>query len=362
MQARDLLRGRIGGLDGLRTFAIAGVFAAHMNASWLPQGGLGVNVFFVISGFLITALLLAEDEETGRINLRRFYARRLLRLWPALTLLVVVCSLLALFMHGSLHKETLDAAPFALFYVSNWYRAAGHNAGMFSHTWSLSVEEQFYLCWPVLLALAFHFRGRRGVLVAALGLAVASAGLQALLFSQHASPDRLYNGTDTVAFNLLIGGALAVAMVQVPEAVRRIAVFAPVALIGVIAIAAWDANGSEMNYGGLVLLAILCAVMIAAVVLRHDGLFARCFATWPMARLGRISYGIYLWHFPLILLVRTHVSSFVTVLITVPLSIIAAEISFRVLERPILRWRDRRVDSRIEQQVSLSVTEPGVAA
>jgi peptidoglycan/LPS O-acetylase OafA/YrhL len=211
------------GLDGLRALAVIAVLLYHAELPWIPGGFLGVEVFFVISGYLITTLLLAEWRQRGRIDLKAFWLRRARRLLPALYLLLVVTLAYAVvFLPGEVAGLRGDAVA-ALGYVTNWYLVLGHESyfeaigrpSLLKHLWSLAVEEQFYLLWPPVLALglgvgATRWRERR-VLLGALALAAASALLMALLYRPEVDLSRVYFGSDTRAAGLLIGAALAFA-------------------------------------------------------------------------------------------------------------------------------------------------------
>jgi peptidoglycan/LPS O-acetylase OafA/YrhL len=211
------------GLDGLRALAVIAVLLYHAELPWIPGGFLGVEIFFVISGYLITTLLLAEWRQRGRIDVKAFWLRRARRLLPALYLLLVVTLAYAVvFLPGEVAGLRADAIA-AFGYVTNWYLVLGHESyfeaigrpSLLKHLWSLAVEEQFYLLWPPLLALglsvgAARWRERR-VLLVTLALAVASALLMALLYRPEVDPSRIYFGSDTRAAGLLIGAALAFA-------------------------------------------------------------------------------------------------------------------------------------------------------
>ena len=206
------------GLDGLRAIAVGMVVLYHAGVAWLPGGFLGVEVFFVISGYLITALLLAERRQLGRIALGTFWFRRARRLFPALSLLLVaVLTFVVLWLPGEVARVRGDALA-ALGYVTNWYyifrqlsyfEAVGRPSPL-QHLWSLAIEEQFYLLWPPLLILLLPRWPRRHIL-AALVAAAASTLLMAFLYQPHADPSRVYYGTDTRAAGLLFGSALALA-------------------------------------------------------------------------------------------------------------------------------------------------------
>src|SRR5918999_1889716 len=218
------------GLDGLRAFAVIAVLLYHADLAWIPGGFLGVEVFFVISGYLITALLLAEWRQRGRIDLKAFWLRRARRLLPALYLTIVVTLAFAVvFLPGEVAGLRSDAIA-AFGYVTNWYLVLGHESyfeaigrpSLLKHLWSLAVEEQFYLLWPPVLAVglsvgAKRWRQRRVLLVALAGASV-SVLLMATLYRPEVDPSRLYFGTDTRATGLLMGAALA--FVWTPWSVR----------------------------------------------------------------------------------------------------------------------------------------------
>src|SRR5918992_4370854 len=218
------------GLDGLRALAVIAVLLYHGGLTWLPGGFLGVEVFFVISGYLITALLLAQWRRYGDVDLKAFWLGRARRLLPALYLLLAVTLAYAvLFLPGEVAGLRGDVIA-ALGYVTNWYLVLGHESyfeaigrpSLLKHLWSLAVEEQFYLFWPLVFWLGVSFGATRWrtrwVLMAALGGAAISVALMAVLFVPGVDPSRLYYGTDTRAGGLLIGAALA--LVWTPESRR----------------------------------------------------------------------------------------------------------------------------------------------
>ena len=205
-------------LDGLRALAVLGVIAYHMGMAWMPGGLLGVTVFFVLSGYLITSLLLIEWDSTGTINLPQFWLRRVKRLFPAIAFVIICTAVLCtLFDHSLLTKLREDMWA-ALCWVTNWwyilrdvsyFDALGAPSPV-THFWSLAIEEQFYVVWPVVLILAHKFGVKRSHMRnATFVLALASALEMALLFNPDADPSRVYYGTDTRAFSLLIGAWLA---------------------------------------------------------------------------------------------------------------------------------------------------------
>jgi peptidoglycan/LPS O-acetylase OafA/YrhL len=209
------------GLDGLRALAVIVVLLYHADLPWLPGGFLGVEVFFVISSYLITALLVAEWRQHGRIDLKAFWFRRARRLLLALYLLLAVTLAYAVvFLPEEVTGLRSDVIA-ALGYVTNWYLVFGHESyfeaigrpSLLKHLWSLAVEEQFYLLWPPVLAVGLSMGARRWrerrVLLVALSGAAASAVLMGALYRPEADPSRLYFGTDTRATGLLMGAALA---------------------------------------------------------------------------------------------------------------------------------------------------------
>ena len=205
-------------LDVLRALAVLVVIAYHMHLGWAPGGLLGVTMFFVLSGYLITGLLLKEYDDSGTISLANFWLRRVRRIIPAVVFAVLGTALLCtIFNHALLTKMRPDVLP-TLFFFNNWWQIF-HNVSYFealgspsplTHYWSLSIEEQFYLIWPVALLICMKAGVKRttmqkGIIV----LIVLSALEMILLFDPHADPSRVYYGTDTRAFSLLIGALLA---------------------------------------------------------------------------------------------------------------------------------------------------------
>jgi peptidoglycan/LPS O-acetylase OafA/YrhL len=289
-------------LDGVRGLAVLAVLLYHAGVRWLPGGLLGVDAFFVLSGFLITGLLLNEWRSTGRLELRTFWARRARRLLPALLLLLVLVSIdVAVTGSGTSRSSFRWDALSTLGYVANWRFAFSHQ-GYFGatspspllHLWSLGVEEQFYLLWPlVVFGLLRAGRRVRGHDREALGdvsilLALASTFWMAFLIDhRHASTDRLYYGTDTRAAALLVGAALAALAGRV-----RVPTLAGVAgLAGLFTI--WSTTSGQAGWlyrGGFLLTALTVALVIGAVAAAPRSLLSRSLALRPLAWVGRISY------------------------------------------------------------------------
>ncbi len=328
--ARASVRRRIAGLDGLRAVAVTAVVAYHLGLDPVPGGFLGVDVFFVISGFLITTLLLGELERSGRIGFADFYRRRARRLLPALVLMLAGTLVLVAVLARDVAGQTVRDVPGALLYVSNWWALSQEQSyftligrgNMLGHLWSLAVEEQFYLVWPVLLAgIAAVARRRRTplrrtVLRFAAAGAVASTVAMAWLSVRHGmpidqDPTRVYFGTDTHAMSVLVGAALA-AVWDVRAFRARVAPGARAVLVGVgalgLAVLAWLVlHVSEytpwLYRGGFLLVALVVAVVIAASTHPASPL-GPALDNPPMRWIGERSYGIYLWHWPIMLVTR----------------------------------------------------------
>jgi peptidoglycan/LPS O-acetylase OafA/YrhL len=343
----------VAALDGVRALAVSSVVAFHLGMTWAPGGYLGVDVFFVLSGFLITALLLSERDTNGRISLGRFYARRALRLLPAL---LAVLGALWLFttvtvVGDSAHRVRGDGLA-ALFYFANWRAAFGHAPflGFMGHAWSLSIEEQFYAVWPLLVVGALALRGGRRSLV--LVLAVAGTVVPPLLRlawwdGSAATMTRLYYGLDTRADALFAGAVLAVIVASGRLPVGRLArsVYAALAL-GALAVpgllvATMPRPGASLSRGALSLVAVSAVALIAHLLASPRGPLGRVLSFPPLAALGKISYGVYLWHWPVIVATnpwgRTGGALVAKAAIALGLSIV----SWWVVERPFLRLKDR---------------------
>ncbi|MDE3085655.1 MAG: acyltransferase, partial [Acidobacteriota bacterium] len=294
-------------LDGLRGVAVAAVVAYHLGARWLPGGYLGVDLFFVLSGFLITGLLLGRSAE-GRAGLGGFWARRARRLLPALLALLAV---LALAQASGLLPSTASVlradALATLAYVANWhqllagqsYFARFASPSPLQHAWSLGIEEQFYVLWPLLLLLLGRLRRRRVAVVATAGAAGVSAGWAAWLATHGAGLDRLYYGTDTRAFELLAGAALAMAVTARPEPgprARRLLHGAALAGAGILGgLFATAGASATMFEGGLAAATVAVVAVLAGTRLARPGPLGAVLATAPLRLLGRISYAVYLW-------------------------------------------------------------------
>jgi peptidoglycan/LPS O-acetylase OafA/YrhL len=330
-------------LDGLRACAVLPVLLFHGGAPGFGWGWVGVDLFFVLSGYLITRILLQEQAATGRIDLLGFYRRRALRLLPALALLcaafLVYAAVIGVAWHGA--REVLVVT----FYVGNWTRAFGLGLPQYlGHTWSLAIEEQFYMLWPLLMiALAAGARVPSALRVVAI-MIVAVAGWRILLHLWGAHPDRLYNGSDTRADALLVGAALALVLALPARAARLAALAryawlpAVVVIVALPALLPWDHR--LMLLGGYSMLALAAAIILTAAL--DDGPSARRLGDPRLVWIGQRSYGLYLWHYPIMLAARTQfqVPEGVTLtLIEVAGAFLCATLSYRFIERPLLARR-----------------------
>jgi peptidoglycan/LPS O-acetylase OafA/YrhL len=329
-------------------------------AGFSTAGYFGVDVFFVLSGFLITTLLLAEESAKGRIRFGAFWARRARRLLPGLlVMLVAVDVYVARFAPPGRYPGFRDDALSVLSYVSNWhfvaassnYFAATGAPSLLTHTWSLAIEEQFYLVWPLILWGLVRLARRSGRspgavvgTVAGLG-ALASATAMALMFRSGFGPSRLYYGTDTHGQSILIGAALAGWATTRPAVVARIG-WPPIsvaALAGLVAAACTLGSTDRVTYqGGFLVVGLLSALVIANLAGRPEEPLARALSARPVRYLGRISYGMYLWYFPLFAVIDragTGLTGVALFAVRTAADIAIAAASFHVVEQPLRTWR-----------------------
>jgi peptidoglycan/LPS O-acetylase OafA/YrhL len=334
------------GFDGLRAVAVLLVMLVHSWTPRVPGGTVGVYMFFTLSGFLITALLLTEVDKTSRLAFGNFYMRRALRLLPALVAVVVVV-VVARGITGVDSKIISYSAPSSLFYYANWQAATGDRMGMLGHTWSLSIEEQFYLIWPLIFWIAWKLGRAKGVLTAALLGCAASLIAHDVLRLLNASGDRIGFGFDTQSVSIFVGCALATSLFLGWRPTRR--QVWPAAAIGasVIALTAFWSRARiwvGASTWGLAVVAASTASIIALIEWWPHGRTARWLSFGAVAYVGRISYGIYLWHHPIVVLVDRQFGyrrSFHAFLLVAAITLPVATASYYGLERPFLRLKDR---------------------
>ncbi len=318
-------RDHVAGLDGIRAVAVIGVLGFHAGASGFGGGLLGVDIFFVLSGYLITSLLVAEWGRTGTVAFLRFYERRARRLLPGLFLLLLLVAVYAQWFAEPDTLSTLRGDAFAtLAYVANWrFVFSGQSyfvhfgpPSPLLHTWSLAVEEQFYLVWPGVALLVLRWRGRRALAVVAAAGIVLSAALTVVLFHHGVSVTRLYYGTDVRTQEVMVGALLAICLpafvrwVQGSSRSTRRTVHMAVAVLGVVAALAllWalhavSGQGGFLYQGGFLLVATATAGVILLVVVRPRAVVSRILSLGVLGYIGRISYGLYLYHYPLFLMI-----------------------------------------------------------
>ncbi|MGN6127110.1 MAG: acyltransferase family protein, partial [Humibacter sp.] len=350
---------RIGGLDGLRALAVLAVIGYHFLPAAFPGGFIGVDVFFVISGFLITTLLLGAIRR--KEPMRRFWARRARRLLPALVIVVIVCSTVAALIGGDvlvgLGAQVLGAVTFS----SNWVDIAldqsyftSTTPELFRNLWSLGVEEQFYLVWPLVMLLIVAVLPRGARPVAALVLGAASAIAMTLLYVPGSDPSRVYYGTDTHFFGLAFGATLALGLDGLsrydeygrPRLAGRLeARWAPtvgiVSLLGLAAFVALVHDTAAFPYEGGLVLASAASVGIVWSATRHRATMGRILDTPPLRAVGVRSYGIYLWHLPIWVLLglvwplsHDWMTAAGKVVVALALTAAAAWLSYRFVETP----------------------------
>ena len=394
MEDETAAKGYIPALDGLRTVAVAAVVLYHMDASILPCGLLGVTIFFVLSGYLITGILIKEWNRTGKIDLPHFWMNRVRRLVPAIVFLIIGVSLLtALFAPDMLTRLRKDLLA-ALFFFSNWwfifqdisyFEAMGAPSPV-NHFWSLAIEEQFYLFLPPLLLLLFSKRVKRRTIEGGLVVLIAaSALLMFLLYDPAGDPSRVYYGTDTRVFSLLIGALFAFIFPQArvlghgprgltPRQRHLVNWFGVAAFAGIIVFMAVMNGYSPFLYsGGILIVSVLTAVVIVSLVFPPSPM-ARILSWKPLVWIGQRSYGIYLWHYPLLLLMNprsfTGEIPWYIYLGEVAVIVAVAAFSYRFVEDPIRHgaigrflkaWASRQESlGRLVQQKLVPLASTGV--
>ncbi|NUT69600.1 acyltransferase [Pseudarthrobacter sp. C4D7] len=369
-------------MDGLRIVAVAGVFFFHTATDSMPGGSIGVDVFFTLSGFVITLLIMKERIATGRLNFGIFYAKRLARLWPALlALCAVIVTAGVLFPESGWGGQAGFVLPAAT-YVMNLAHfglfgdsIAGETLGP---TWTLAVEEQFYLVWPVLLMVMLRFWKVRTTAIATVVLAALFVLNRFLLVTAGQPLDRIYNGPDTRADELLLGCALALLFTAVRQGSRAHRAMASAArwgapVAGATLVAALfllkepDTPGAWFTTFwtvGPTVLALLSGVLIGSLVLQPAGFLSRILSHPWLARPGRdLSYGMYLWHLPVYLLLMPLIPALpVRIALTAVFTVLLAYASFRCVERPLRLWANGKLEPVVVPSNPAAATAPVGAA
>ncbi len=352
----------LAGLDGIRGLAALAVVLFHAGVSWLPAGFLGVDVFFVVSGFLITALLVSERERSDQTNLGQFWLRRARRLLPVLVLVLIVTTVYAALVLQDTLGQHLHDLLMAAIYATNWdlivrgvsYFEMFERPSQLRHLWSLAVEEQFYIVWPILFTLVLRFLNLRWLWCIVAALAVLSVIWMIMLFTPGTDPSRVYFGSDPRAFTILIG--VAVGLLWKPWQYtwsRHVGVvmdlLALLGLVTVLGIMIIGRHWSDWMYPWGLLLTSLSTIVLVAFIIRPGSLIGRALDLAPLKWMGERSYSIYLWHWPVMLALQWEFNFVPNTVAMVLTGLIAtfllSEISYRLVETPMRRphfWNPSR--------------------
>ncbi|MEO1773125.1 acyltransferase family protein [Candidatus Enterococcus ferrettii] len=361
----------ITGFDGLRSLAVIGVILYHLLPSQMRGGFLGVPVFFVVSGYLITDLLLQEWKQNGKIKLGKFYVRRMKRLYPALvTMLIASSAYITLFQRNLLNNLRGNVVS-SLLYVNNWWqiehglsyfdRFAGESP--FTHIWSLAVEAQNYLFWPIIFILLMKLVKNRGKIYITISIAaLISAIWMAILFIPGQDPTRVYYGTDTRLFSILMGSGLAFIWpstrlkAKIPKQAKK--VLNSIGLVSLLLLTAaflfLNDGTTFLYYGGMFLISLVCVVLVA--ITAHPGASLNKWLTNPVFNwLGKRSYGIYLYQFPIMIFyeAKFNVADHLVfhTIMEIVLILLVTELSYRFVEKPLRFFNYRGLFAKLKTWV-----------
>jgi peptidoglycan/LPS O-acetylase OafA/YrhL len=365
---------RVDAIDGLRTLAVVAVIGVHVGLSRLAGGSIGVDVFFVISGFVITGVLLRELDLTGTVSIRRFYLRRLLRLWPVLALACLAAVILYVLLPNGVFGVHAGEIPSALFYVMDFtsmkMRLHAPMSATLAQTWSLGIEEQFYLVWaPLFLLVAVRLRSLRALQWITVLVIVAVIVERFLLWKDPvASLNRIYNGPDARADQLMIGCLLAIVMYRRPElrasaGVRRaLHLLVPVAAAFLVVIVSLVPIVHDLRYAhfyftaGMTVVALAAATVVAGlVILEHHPLTRLLRARWLSVPGRQWSYSMYIWHYPITFGVKAylHTGAAMTFAIVLTATVCAA-----IVTRALVEDRFDAIRARLETAKTIPADEP----
>lgn len=345
----------ISGFDGIRTLAVIGVILYHLAPYQFQGGFLGVPIFFVVSGYLITDLLFQEWQQNERIDVIGFYIRRVKRLYPALVTLVLATTAYITLFARDLLANIRAVIMTNLLYVYNWYQVAHHESyfdkfgtqSPFTHLWSLSIEGQFYLFWPLIIIILLKFvKKKQPIFDTMIILAFISALLMAILYRTGQDPSRVYYGTDTRMFSILLGAALAVVWPStalrkdLPTNLRLLLDVVGGGALMLLCLMFMQMTGeSALVYrGGMFFFSVLSMILVAVVA--HPGAdMNRLLTNRLFAWIGKRSYGIYLYQYPVLVFFESKINvadhSFLYALIEVALILVLSDLSYRFLELPL---------------------------
>lgn len=348
----------INGFDGIRSIAVIGVILYHLMPTRMRGGYLGVPVFFVVSGYLITDLLFQELKQTGRIDIKQFYYRRMKRLYPALVAMLIGSSAYITLFQRNLLNDLKGNVISSLLYVNNWWQI---NHGMsyfdrfssespFTHIWSLAVESQNYLIWPIVFVLLIKLVKNRGkIFLGIIGAALVSMILMAVLYTPGQDPTRVYYGTDTRLFSILLGSGLAFVWpstrlkAEIPTQAKRIlnsiGFFSLLVLI--LSLFFLRDDLTFVYYGGMFLISLLSVVLVA--ITAHPGASWNRWLTNPVFDwIGKRSYGIYLYQFPVMIFYEAKINvanhTLLHTIMEIILILFVTELSYRFVEAPLRRF------------------------
>jgi peptidoglycan/LPS O-acetylase OafA/YrhL len=337
--SRPGVRGHIPALDGIRAVAVLLVIIYHAEAPFFADGYLGVDMFFVLSGFLITSILLRDIEETGRIDLWRFYMRRLRRLMPALLCLVILYALLAPAVWPDISRyDHYRDALIAVFYLSDYSRAFWGIPDILRHSWSLSIEEHYYALWPfILLWVVRRYPGRKMIAVLGVSFFVATAWRYYLSIVGGQEWGAIYCRFDTRLSGLILGGFLA-ACVFYGSSIRQAKMLSAVLILTCfisMPLLNWE-NPLALTVG-ITLFELMTFFMIADVISAEPSLVRNILSSRPLVFLGQISYGLYLYHYPIVFYLRQEHKWYVTLPVGFAVALALSTASYYLVERRFLR-------------------------
>lgn len=327
-------------LDGMRGIAVLVVVGLHMYVPFLAGGYLGVDIFFVLSGFLITSLLLEEWRRSGQISFRDFYLRRALRLLPALFAFLLILQVYTLLrMRGNDFWQMEKAILAVLAYFGNWAKAYGVDLRALNHMWWLAVEEQFYFVWPVIFLLMLRVRRNPSWIVYALAFAIAGIALRRALMCGHVPEARIYNGSDTRFDELLTGCLLAVGLeLGIIRGFRALRYLVVPSVLLMLWLFARPLGPDSMARWGWVVVESSVGLIVLFLVTQSGTLFHRALEAGWLVWVGRISYGLYLWHAPIASKVGWwRAPEPLRMAGTLALALLVSGASYRWIEKPFLR-------------------------